>query len=41
LEAQGKWLEDVASLREQLDENFYDGFNVRQFKSTTDLNNIA
>ena len=41
LEEQWKWLEDVASLRAQLDENFYDWFNVRQFKNTTELNNIA
>ena len=41
LEAQWKWLEDVATLRDQLDENFYDWFNVRQFKTTTELNNIA
>ena len=41
LESQWKWLEDVALLREQLDENFYDWFNVRQFKTTTELNNIA
>jgi len=41
LEQQWKWLEDVATLRAQLDENFYDGFNVRQFRSTTELNNIA
>ena len=41
LEEQWKWLEDVATLREQLDENFYDWFNVRQFKTTTELNNIA
>ena len=41
LEAQWKWLEDVAALRSQLDENFYDWFNVRQFKTTTELNNIA
>ena len=41
LEAQWKWLEDVAALKSQLDENFYDWFNVRQFKTTTELNNIA
>ena len=41
LESQWKWLEDVALLREQLDDNFYDWFNVRQFKTTTELNNIA
>jgi hypothetical protein len=41
LEEQGKWLEDVAILKAQLDEKFYDGFNIRQFKTTTELNNIA
>ena len=41
LEAQWKWLDDVAILREELDENFYDWFNIRQFRTATDLNNIA
>ena len=41
LESQWKWLEDVALLREQLDENFYDWFDVRQFRTATELNNIA
>ena len=41
LEDQWKWLEDVASLRSQLDENFHDWFNVRLFDTTTKLNNIA
>ena len=41
LEEQGKWLEDVAILKAQLDEKFYDGFNIRQFKTTAELNNIA
>jgi len=41
LESQWKRLEDVTALRNQLDENFYDWFNVRQFKSETELNNIA
>ena len=41
LEGQWKWLEDVASLRAQLDDNFYEGFNVRQFKTAAELNSIA
>ena len=41
LESQWKWLEDVAALKSQLDENFYDWFNVRQFKTAGELNNIA
>lgn len=41
LESQWKWLEDVAALRAQLDDNFYEGFKVKQFKTTTELNNIA
>ena len=41
LESQWKWLDDVAILREELDENFYDWFNIRQFRTATDLNNIA
>lgn len=41
LEENWKWLEDVASLRAQLDDNFYEGFNVRQFKTAAELNNIA
>lgn len=41
LESQWKWLEDVAALRAQLDDNFYEGFNVKQFKTATELNNIA
>ena len=41
LESEWKRLEDVAALRAQLDDNFYDWFNVRQFKSESELNNIA
>ena len=41
LEDEWKRLEDVASLRSQLDENFHDWFNVRLFDTTTKLNNIA
>jgi len=41
LEGQWKWLEDVASLRAQLDDNFYEGFNVKQFKTAAELNNVA
>ena len=41
LEAQWKWLEDVADLKTQLEDNFYDGFNIKQFKSESDLDNIA
>ena len=41
LESEWKRLEDVAALRTQLDDNFYDWFNVRQFKSENELNNIA
>ncbi len=41
LESQWKWLEDVASLRSQLEENYYEWFRVIQFKSENELNNIA
>ena len=41
LEDQWKWLEDVTDLRAQLQENYYDGFRITQFKTTNDLNNIA
>lgn len=41
LDAQWKWLEDVAGLRSQLNENYYDWFRVTQFKSVNELNNIA
>lgn len=41
LEDQWKWLEDVVDLREQLQENYYDGFRITQFKTDNDLNNIA
>ena len=41
LEENWKWLEDVANLRSQLEENYYDGFNIKPFKSENDLNNIA
>jgi len=41
LEEQWKWLEDVVDLRSQLQENYYDGFRITQFKTDNDLNNIA
>jgi len=41
LESQWKRLEDVATLRAQLQENYYDGFRVVQFKSDNDLNSIT
>ena len=41
LEEQWKWLEDVADLKSQLQENYYDGFRITQFKSENDLNNVA
>ena len=41
LEEQWKWLEDVAELKSQLQENYYDGFRITQFKSINELNNIA
>ena len=41
LESQWKWLEDVADLRSQLQENYYDWFRVIQFKSDNELNTIA
>ena len=41
LEDQGKWLEDVAELRYQLEENYYDGFRITQFKSDNELNNMG
>ncbi len=41
LEEKWKWLEDVADLKSQLEDNYYDGFNIRPFKSENELNNIA
>ena len=41
LEEQWKWLEDVEDLRSQLQENYYDGFRITQFKTENELNNIA
>ena len=41
LEEQWKWLDDVAELKAQLEENYYDGFRITQFKSENDLNTIA
>ena len=41
LEEQWKWLEDVAELKSQLRENYYEGFRITQFKTENDLNNIA
>jgi hypothetical protein len=34
-------LDDVAELKAQLEENYYDGFRITQFKSENDLNTIA
>ena len=41
LEEQGKRIEDVAELKSQLQENYYDWFRITQFKSASELNNIA
>ena len=41
LEDQWKWLDDVAELKAQLQENYYDGFRITQFKTLNELNNIA
>ena len=41
LEQQWKWLDDVAELKAQLKENYYEGFRITQFKTDTELNNIA
>lgn len=41
LEDQSKWLEDVASLRAQLETNYLDDFRVTQFKTLDELNKIA
>ncbi len=41
LEEEWKWLEDVADLKAQLEENYYDWFRITQFKTTNDLNSIA
>ena len=41
LEDQWKWLDDVAELKGQLEENYYDGFRITQFKTENELNNIA
>ena len=41
LEDQWKWLDDVANLRAQLQENYYEWFHVVQFNSNNDLNTIA
>lgn len=41
LEEQWKWLDDVAELKAQLEENYYDGFRITQFRSENDLNSIA
>jgi hypothetical protein len=34
-------LDDVAELKAQLQENYYDGFRITQFKTLNELNNIA
>jgi hypothetical protein len=31
----------VKELKSQLEENYYDGFRITQFKTENDLNNIA
>lgn len=41
LEDQWKWLDDVAELKAQLEENYYDWFRITQFKTENDLNTIA
>jgi len=41
LEDQWKWLDDIAELKSQLEENYYEGFRITQFKTLNDLNNIA
>ena len=41
LEDQWKWLEDVEELKADLQENYYDGFRITQFKTANDINNIA
>ena len=41
LEEQWKWLEDVEDLKSQLQENYYEGFRINQFKTANDINNIA
>lgn len=41
LEDQWKWLEDVADLKAQLKENYYDGFRIIQFNTENDLNNAT
>ena len=41
LEEQWKWLEDVEELKAELQENYYDGFRITQFKTVNDINNIA
>lgn len=37
LESQWKWLEDIEELRNSLKENYYDGFNIKPFKTQSDL----
>lgn len=41
LEEQWKRLEDVEDLKSKLQENYYEWFRITQFKSETELNNIA
>ena len=41
LEEQWKWLDDVAELKAQLEDNYYEGFRINQFKTDNELNNIA
>lgn len=41
LEEQWKWLEDVADLRSQLQDNYYEWFRITQFKAPNELNNIV
>lgn len=41
LEGEWKWLDDVAELKSQLEENYYEWFRITQFKTANELNNIA
>lgn len=41
LEEEWKWLDDVAELKAQLDDNYYEGFRIKQLKTDNELNNIA
>ena len=41
LESQWKWLDDVAELKAELEETYYDGFRITQFKTANDLKEIG